>query len=137
MSKSQTPLGEWLIEACEVRGLSWAEASRRAGLYQGAISATVRGTQPGLEICKRLAALFGVPPDDVLRMAGHLAQVEEPVLPGELVGLVREMERLPLPLQLTVFKAWRAVLECAQAERQPATCEPAPNEAGTSAGNLG
>jgi phosphate-selective porin OprO/OprP len=35
MSQAQTPLVDWLIQACETRGLSWAEASRRAGLRQG------------------------------------------------------------------------------------------------------
>jgi hypothetical protein len=45
MSHPQMPLADWLIQACDPRGLSWAEASRRAGLYQGAISATVRGLQ--------------------------------------------------------------------------------------------
>lgn len=137
MPKPQTPLADWLIEACDVRGLSWAEASRGTGLYQGAISATVRGTQPGLEICKGLAAFFGVPLEDVLRMAGHLDPVEEPAWPPELVALVREAEHLPPPMQRTVFKAWRAVLECAEAERVPATRQPARNDAGASASNLG
>ena len=83
MSQSQTPLVDWLIQACETRGLSWAEASRRAGLSQGTISAIVRGTQPGLEICKGLAGFFGVPLEDVLRMAGHMTPVPAPALaPG-------------------------------------------------------
>ena len=72
MTQSQTPLVAWLIQACETRDLSWAAASRRAGLSQGTISAIVRGTQPGLEICKGLAGFFGVPLEDVLRMAGHM-----------------------------------------------------------------
>lgn len=111
MSQSHTPLADWLIEACETRGLSWAEASRRAGLYQGAISAIVRGTQPGLEICKGLAAFFGVPLEDVLRMAGHLNPADAPTWPPELVALVHEVERLPPPLQRAAIRAWRAVLD--------------------------
>ncbi len=118
MAQSHTPLADWLVEACETRGLSWAEASRRAGLYQGAISATVRGTQPGLEICKGLAAFFGVPLEDVLRMAGHLDPVEEPAWPPELVALVREVERLPPPLQRAAIKAWRAVLDGIAVDRR-------------------
>ena len=78
MSQSQTPLVAWLTQACEARGLSWAEASRRAGLSQGTISAIVRGTQPGLEICKGLAGFFGVPLEDVLRMAGRMTPVPAP-----------------------------------------------------------
>jgi len=124
MSQSHTPLAQWLIDACRERDLSWAEASRRSGLSQGTISAIVRGTQPGLEICKGLAGFFGVPLEDVLRMAGHLDPVEEPAWAPELVALVREAEHLPLPLQPVVFKAWRAVLECARAERGPATSQP-------------
>ncbi len=111
MTQSQNPLADWLIQACETRGLSWAEASRRAGLYHGAISAIVRGTQPGLEICKGLAAFFGVPPEDVLRMAGHLTPNRTKTWPPELMALVQEVERLPLPMQRAAIRAWRAVLE--------------------------
>lgn len=117
MSDAQTPLVAWLIQACETRGLSWAEASRRAGLSQGTISAIVRGTQPGLEICKGLAAFFGVPLEDVLRMAGHMTPAASPAWPPEVVALVREVEGLPPPLRRAVIKAWRAVLEGIQAER--------------------
>jgi transcriptional regulator with XRE-family HTH domain len=119
MSQSNSPLADWLIQACETRNLSWAEASRRAGLSQGAISAIVRGTLPGLETCKALAAFFGVPPEDVLRMAGHLAPARAQTWPPELVALVQEVERLPPPLQLAAIKAWRAVLEGIATGRSP------------------
>lgn len=111
MSQSHTPLAQWLIDACRERDLSWAEASRRSGLSQGTISAIVRGTQPGLEICKGLAGFFGVPLEDVLQMAGHMTPAPSPAWPPELVALVREVESLPAPLQRAVIKAWRAVLE--------------------------
>jgi transcriptional regulator with XRE-family HTH domain len=113
-------LAAWLIQACATRELSWAEASRRAGLSQGAISAIVRGTQPGLEICKGLAAFFGVPLEEVLRLAGHMTPARAPTWPPELSALVREVEDLPPPLRRAVIKAWRAVLEGIQAERDPA-----------------
>ena len=117
MTHSQTPLVAWLIQACETRGLSWAEASRRAGLSQGTISAIVRGTQPGLEICKGLAGFFGVPLEDVLRLAGHLTPARAATWPPELVALVQEVDDLPPPLKRAAIKAWRAVLEGIQAER--------------------
>ncbi len=117
MSQSQTPLAEWLIQTCEARGLSWAEASRRAGLSQGTISAIVRGMKPGLETCKGLAGFLGAPLEDVLRLAGHMTPIPSPAWPPELVGLVREVESLPPPLRRAVIKAWRAVLEGIQAER--------------------
>jgi|GEM_PF-1089414 len=133
MSQPQTPLADWLIQACAARDLSWAEGSRRAGLSQGTISAIVRGTQPGLEICKRLATYFGIPLEDMLQMAGHLTPTRPMPCSPELRALVRDVERLPLPLQPAVLKAWRAVLECAQAERAPTICQSAQSDAAAGA----
>jgi len=132
MSQPQTPLADWLIQACMSRNLSWAEGSRRSGLSQGTISAIVRGAQPGLEICKGLAAYFGAPLEDVLHMAGHLTPTRPAPCSPELRALVRDVERLPSPLQPAVFKAWRAVLECVQAERAPTICQSA--QSGAAAG---
>jgi hypothetical protein len=64
-----------------------------------------------------LAAFFGVPLEDVLRMAGHLPPACPAPCSPELSALVGEVERLPPPLQRSVVNAWRAVLECVQAER--------------------
>ena len=38
-----TPIGEWLNEECQARGLSWAEASRRAGVDRNTVSLIMRG----------------------------------------------------------------------------------------------
>ena len=112
MAEPRSPLADWLIRACEARELSWAEASRRAGLYQGAVSAIVGGIRPGLEACKSLANYFGAPVEEILRLAGHLPPTEAgPSWPPELVSLVSEVERLPAPLQRAAIRAWRAVLE--------------------------
>jgi transcriptional regulator with XRE-family HTH domain len=62
----------WLIENCESRNLSWGEASTRAGLNRGAISAIINGQVPGLKVCLALADFFGVTPEFILRLAGHL-----------------------------------------------------------------
>ncbi len=117
LSQPPAPLAAWLIEACAARNLSWAEASRRVGLSQGAISAIVCGTQPGLAICKGLAGFFGAPLEDVLQLAGHLTPTQPAPCSPELSGLVRDIERLPRPVQQAVLRAWRAVLEGIQAER--------------------
>ena len=98
MSQAKTLLADWLVQACETRGLSWAEASRRAGLSQGAISAVVRGTQPGLAICKGFAAFFNVPLEDVLGMAGHLTPARTAMCSLELIALIRQVEGLPLAI---------------------------------------
>lgn len=112
MAQEKTPLTEWLIAACAARDLSWAEASRQAGLFPGAISSIVRGRKPGLDMCKALAVFFKVPLDHVLRLAGHTeiaATLAD--LPPEILVLVHEIEQLPKPAQQAVVKAWAAILE--------------------------
>lgn len=119
-ARTKTPLTEWLMHACVTRNLSWREASQLAGVDKGAISAIMRGAQPGLEVCKGLAELFRVPPEHVLYLAGHLrADPSAPNSP-ELGALIREADELPFPARQKVIKAWRAVLDCVREERAPA-----------------
>jgi hypothetical protein len=65
-------LQQWLEEKCNEQNLSWREASIKADLNPGAISAIMGGQVAGLESCKALAKLFRVSPVFVLRLAGHL-----------------------------------------------------------------
>lgn len=44
---TQSNLAQWLIEECEKRNLSWAEASRNAGVSPNTISQIVNGVKPG------------------------------------------------------------------------------------------
>ncbi len=112
MTYARTPLNDWLIPACEERELSWAEASRRAGLHAGAISSYVRGKQPGFDACKALANFFELPLEHVLHLAGHTGVARSlSDLPPELRTLVQDIEQLPEPLRRAAIKAWRAVLE--------------------------
>lgn len=112
MEQEKTPLAEWLISACAERGLSWAEASRQAGLFPGAISSIVRGRRPGLDMCKALASFFRVPLAHVLQLAGHTeVSMTLADLPPEILVLLHEIELLPEPAQKAVVKAWAAVLE--------------------------
>jgi transcriptional regulator with XRE-family HTH domain len=71
-------LRDWLTEECNRRNLSWREASVRAGVYPGAVSAIMNGQRPGLEVCKAMARSFGTPPEYVLRLAGHLPPQVDP-----------------------------------------------------------
>jgi transcriptional regulator with XRE-family HTH domain len=64
-------LPEFLINECRERGLSWRQASLKAGLDHSAISRFVRGTQPNPESCAKLAGYFGYNPDHILVLAGH------------------------------------------------------------------
>ena len=77
-------LRDWLNVECEKRNLSWREASLRAGVYAGAISAIMNGQRPGLEVSKALAQYFGASTEHVLRMAGHLPSLPENGVDPEL-----------------------------------------------------
>ena len=65
-------LADWLIAECEQRGLSWAEASRMAGLSHNTISQVVNGVPPGPKRLRALAEFFDMPPEVLFRMADLL-----------------------------------------------------------------
>ena len=68
------------------------------GVDKGTISAIVRGTQPGLEVCKALATFFQQSPEHALRLAGHLNMIPTN-LPPEALVLLHELGELPEPQQ--------------------------------------
>lgn len=80
-------LQEWLTEACRERNLSWREASIGAGVNPGAVSAIMSGVRPGLQVVINLAEFFDVPPEFLLRLAGHLPPKR--AKPGDLSSVAR------------------------------------------------
>ncbi len=111
-----TAVAQWLVEECEAQNLSWREASQRAGVDKGTISAIVRGAQPGWEVCKALAIFFRKSPEYALRLAGHLNTIPSN-LPPEAMVLLQELEQLPPPQQMAALKMWRTILEMTKASR--------------------
>lgn len=111
-----TPVAQWLVEECRAQSLSWREASQRAGVDKGTISAIVRGAQPGLEVCKALATFFRKPPEYALRLAGHLHMIPSN-LPPEAMVLLQELEQLSPAQQMAALKMWRTILEMTKAAR--------------------
>ena len=110
--RSLSPLAEWIVAECAARGLTWAEASRRAGVDKSSISLIVRGQRPGIATCRALARVFDVPVEQVLRLAGHLeGSSQERTLPPVLRILVQELEQLPDEMQEPLLDAWRAMLD--------------------------
>lgn len=106
-----TPIGQWLIEECAARGLSWAKASRQANVDKSMVSMIVRGQRPSTETCRALASFFGVSAEYVLRLAGHLGpDAPAPVLSPAVRDLAREVEQLPPQAQAYVLDVWRAAL---------------------------
>jgi len=121
--RATTAVGQWLIEECAARGLSWAEASRRADVDKSMISMIVRGQRPSTETCRALAGFFGVPVEHVLRLAGHLSPAEPgPIFSPAVRDLAREVEQLPPQAQAYVLDVWRAALRAVKSAAQ----EPAP-----------
>jgi len=117
--RATTPVGQWLIEECAARDLSWAEASRRANLDKSMISMIVRGQRPSTETCRALAAFFGVSAEHVLRLAGHLGSADPlPVFSPVVRDLAREVEQLPPQAQAYVLDIWRAALRAIKSVTQ-------------------
>jgi transcriptional regulator with XRE-family HTH domain len=117
--RATTPVGQWLIEECAARDLSWAEASRRANLDKSMISMIVRGQRPSTETCRALAAFFGVSAEHVLRLAGHLGPADPlPVFSPVVRDLAREVEQLPPQAQAYVLDIWRAALRAIKSVTQ-------------------
>jgi transcriptional regulator with XRE-family HTH domain len=117
--RATTPVGQWLIEECAARDLSWAEASRRANLDKSMISMIVRGQRPSTETCRALAAFFGVSAEHVLRLAGHLGPADPlPVFSPVVRDLAREVEQLPPQAQAYVLDIWRTALRAIKSVTQ-------------------
>lgn len=116
MPRQATPIGAWLSEECAQRGLSWAEASRRAGVDKSMISMIMRGQKPAPATCQALAQFFQVPTEHVLRLAGHLEPSGYEIVfsPG-----VREiaiaLEGLEPEVQEPLIAAWRQTLKAVTA----------------------
>ena len=111
-ARATSALGQWIIDECAARGLSWAAASRQAGVDKSTISLIIRGQRPGLDTCRALAAVFDVPTEQVLRLAGHLEGSQSPPLLSPAVrSLALEVEQLPPQAQARVLDVWRAALQ--------------------------
>lgn len=107
--KMWTGLAQFLDDQCKQRGLSWREASLKAGLDHGAISRFISGTTPSPASCRKLATLFGVEEDLVLVLAGHKidqTKADNPI--SEAITLTEELMRdLPESLQWKIYKMIR------------------------------
>lgn len=116
-----TGLAQFLDDKCKELGLSWREASIKAGLDHAAISRFIRGTTPSPESCRKLAKFFSVDEDLVLTLAGHkgerLSEADE--LTTEAMVLIEEMMRdLPEDRQWKIYKMIRLEIEDYR-EQQP------------------
>ncbi len=62
----------WLNEQMRKRSWSQSELARHAHLSQTVISQVLGGQHPGVRFCKAIAGAFGLPPEEVVKLAGIL-----------------------------------------------------------------
>jgi transcriptional regulator with XRE-family HTH domain len=117
--------GEWLADELKTRAWSSSELARRAGISQSSVSNVLTGKQiPGLEFCKGVARALNVPADQLLRLAGHLAPMPEPVVEEqEAVRLFRTLNGQMRSVALSVLRAMSddAQQSVPAPEREPRT----------------
>lgn len=95
-------LGEFLKHLRSQKGLSRAKAAKAAKLsatrlYEfevGVSSSTGKPTAPNREQLKRLAAIYGVPAEELLERGGYL--IKSHVEPPDVERLVELYRRLPM-----------------------------------------
>jgi transcriptional regulator with XRE-family HTH domain len=101
-------ISQWLKQQLEQRSWSSSELARRAGLSQSSVSHVLTGRQvPGLEFCKGVAKALEMPPEEMLRLAGHLPPLAEPV--AEEREALRLLRGLSGPMRGVALSLLRAL----------------------------
>lgn len=99
---------EWLLGKIRESSLSNSEIGRRGGISHARISQVLAGEAPGVDFCKAIARGLQLPPEEVLRMAGHLPAVPPEVEDErEMIGLYR---RLDAPVRRSMLETMRSLL---------------------------
>lgn len=90
-------LVEFLDQEAIKRRLTPTELSRKIGLNENQLGNIMRGTVPGLKVCRQIARAFDVKPDYILYLAGHIEEDELTApseIPTELVPSLRRLSNL-------------------------------------------
>ena len=74
LAERKQSLAEWLRVETARRRWSYREVARQSGYSNTAISGIANGDNTTPEVCRALARVFGVPPEDVMRLAGILPE---------------------------------------------------------------
>lgn len=111
----------WLQRKLDERGWSMREGSIKAGLSEGRLSQLMRGDVPGVEVCIKLAQVFGMSPVYVLYLAGYLDRDPSQAVPPEIEDLIEDLENLrESPLYNETLRALRLVVAIAMSKSDEA-----------------
>jgi len=131
MATREETFGDWLEKQLEVQGWRQVDLARSIGVSRSTISDLIHKPRlPSTNVCARIAAALSVPPEDVLRVAGHLpadAAVEELSL-RQLVEVARQLSDTDRAELLEI-----AFLKLRRRDRPAASQSPRPADTSTPA----
>lgn len=71
---------DWLERQLKLRGWTQAELIRRSGLSRGGLANILAGNRnPSPDTCIQISKALSLPPETVLRVAGHIPNEGDPV----------------------------------------------------------
>ncbi len=102
------PITPWLRDQLKARSWTHRELARRAGISQTAVSTVISNQRkPGWDFCAAIAGPLDQPPEKLMRLAGLLPPLPEPVQDEqEALQILRLM---PDPLRPIAMKILRAL----------------------------
>ncbi len=111
---SYSPFGQWLLKQCAERNVSISRLSELAGLSPGTLRHLIIEPErcPSIETCIRLADLFGMSADEVLKIADKEGIGQLPPHPNRLV-LLNIYDDLPLKGQDIVLNVAKSLRDMA------------------------
>jgi transcriptional regulator with XRE-family HTH domain len=73
MATREETFGDWLLQQIEVLGWRQVDLARRMDVSRSTVCDLVNSRRlPSTDVCVRIAGALSIPPEDVLRLAGHL-----------------------------------------------------------------
>jgi transcriptional regulator with XRE-family HTH domain len=88
---------DYITKEALKRNLTIPEFARAIGFSENHMGNIMRGSQPGLDVCKRLARALSLKTSEVLYMAGHLTEddLNSPSeIPADLLPLLRQVAQM-------------------------------------------
>jgi len=104
-------LASWIEKKIKTRGWKPADLARRAGIPSSTLSRVLNETRnAGPDVCRRLARALNVPPEQILRQAGHLPPASPEIeQEEEAVHLLRGLTEQARSYAISILRALAGV----------------------------